>query len=312
MKKILNYLKTFHQDYFSLRLYFMVACFISVLIAINYAIDLEDSYVDTTQGLFLRTLWFYLVHGVAYYGTLTLIWLYDKTRITFTKGFWIKSLIAFLIISFDRSLYPEIYRALLSDVPREVFTFYRKVLVNTYGLFTVILPILLFKIIFDRNEKEGLYGLRFSKVDVKMYWVMLLFMIPILFFASYIPDIADYYPSYKRTNGLAFAQFYHLKEWVSVFIYETVYVSDFLSTELFFRGLLIVGLSKSLGKNAVLPMVATYAALHFGKPMGEAISSIFGGYLLGIIALYSRNIWGGVFIHGGIAFLMEIFAFLRM
>ena len=91
-----------------------------------------------------------------------------------------------------------------------------------------------------------------------------------------------------------------------------MYISDFLSTELFFRGLLVIGLSKMLGKNVVLPMVAAYATLHFGKPMGETISSVFGGYILGIIALYSRNIWGGVFIHGGIAFLMEVFAFLRM
>jgi hypothetical protein len=58
-------------------------------------------------------------------------------------------------------------------------------------------------------------------------------------------------------------------------------------------------------------MAAAYAVLHFGKPMGEAISSVFGGYILGIIALYGRNIWGGVFIHGGIAFLMEVLAFLR-
>jgi len=58
-------------------------------------------------------------------------------------------------------------------------------------------------------------------------------------------------------------------------------------------------------------MVAAYAVLHFGKPLGESIGSIFGGYILGIIALYSRNIWGGVFVHGGIALLMEIFAFLQ-
>ncbi len=66
-----------------------------------------------------------------------------------------------------------------------------------------------------------------------------------------------------------------------------------------------------MGKNVILPMAATYAVLHFGKPIGETISSIFGGYILGVIALYSRNIWGGVFIHGGTAFFMEAFAFLK-
>lgn len=73
----------------------------------------------------------------------------------------------------------------------------------------------------------------------------------------------------------------------------------------------MIGFSKLIGKNVVLPMVATYVVLHFGKPMGESISSAFGGYILGIIALYSRNIWGGVFVHGGMAFFMEVFAFMK-
>ncbi len=59
-------------------------------------------------------------------------------------------------------------------------------------------------------------------------------------------------------------------------------------------------------------MAATYVFLHFGKPMGEAISSGFGGYILGIIALYSGNIWGGVFVHVGIAWLMEAMAWMQI
>jgi hypothetical protein len=54
-------------------------------------------------------------------------------------------------------------------------------------------------------------------------------------------------------------------------------------------------------------MIATYCFLHFGKPISESISSVFGGYILGLIALNSRNIWGGVFIHVGVAWLMEFF-----
>jgi len=91
-------------------------------------------------------------------------------------------------------------------------------------------------------------------------------------------------------------------------IFEMVYVSNFLTTELLFRGFLVIGMVKYLGKDAILPMVACYAVLHFGKPLGETISSVFGGYILGVIAFYSKNIWGGVFIHGGIALLMELFS----
>ena len=52
--------------------------------------------------------------------------------------------------------------------------------------------------------------------------------------------------------------------------------------------------------------------LHFGKPLGECISSVFGGYILGVIALYSRNIWGGVVLHMGVAALMELAAFSQL
>jgi hypothetical protein len=51
--------------------------------------------------------------------------------------------------------------------------------------------------------------------------------------------------------------------------------------------------------------------LHFGKPMGEAVSSIFGGFILGVIALYSRSILGGVIIHLGVAWLMEFTAWCQ-
>jgi membrane protease YdiL (CAAX protease family) len=167
------------------------------------------------------------------------------------------------------------------------------------------------KFVFDRKEDFGIYGLRFRKVDFKPYFVMFLFMIPIIYCATFLPDIIEYYPTYKRVGGARFSNYYDLPVWVSVVFYESVYLADFLNTEVFFRGFLVIGLSKLMGKNVVLPMVATYAVLHFGKPMGETISSVFGGYILGIIALYSRNIWGGVFIHGGIALLMEVFAFWK-
>jgi len=51
--------------------------------------------------------------------------------------------------------------------------------------------------------------------------------------------------------------------------------------------------------------------LHFGKPIGEAISSIFGGYVLGVIALNTKSIVGGSIVHIGVAWLMELFAYLQ-
>jgi membrane protease YdiL (CAAX protease family) len=73
---------------------------------------------------------------------------------------------------------------------------------------------------------------------------------------------------------------------------------------------MIYRMEKYLGNYVVLPMVVVYAVLHFGKPRGETLGCIGGGYILGILALRTKNIYGGIAIHMGIAFLMEVCALL--
>jgi len=74
---------------------------------------------------------------------------------------------------------------------------------------------------------------------------------------------------------------------------------------------MVIGMVGIMRRHAVLPMAVTYCFLHFGKPMAECISSFFGGYLLGVIAMYTRSIFGGCIIHMGIAFLMEAAAMIQ-
>jgi len=313
MKKFIGYFLDFHKDYYHSGLYVVVLLFIGMLIGLNYTFDFEDSFIDGfARKPFVRGILFMVVHGLAFYGVLFILFLHNKNKVKLSLAFWLKSSMGFLILATDRSIFPSLAGWFLDELPHATMRFYSKLLVNSYGLITIAGMLLVMKVIFDRKTGEGLYGLRFGKVDFKAYTLMLLMMVPIVYAASWLPDFIDYYPLYKKAGGARFAAHYGISESIVKLIYEFFYITDFLNTELFFRGFLILGLSKTLGKNAVLPMAATYAVLHFGKPLGETISSVFGGYLLGIIALYSRNIWGGVFIHGGIALLMELFAFARM
>jgi hypothetical protein len=311
MKKIFGYFREFHKGYYNLTLYVAFILFVGVFIALNYKFAIENSFIDSYSGRYIRILFYFGIHALAYFGTLFIIWVHDRNKINLTWHFWLKSIIGMLILGVDRSIFPMISKTVLHGLPHEIFLFYYKILFNSYGLITILLVLLIMKSLFDRKEDFGIYGLRFSKVDYRPYLIMFLIMVPIIYIATYLPDFLNYYPTYKRTGGARFAMYYGFPEAVSKLIYELVYLFDFLNTELFFRGFLVIGLSKLLGKNVVLPMAATYAVLHFGKPMGETISSVFGGYILGIISLYSRNIWGGIFLHGGIAFLMEVFAFWR-
>lgn len=310
MKKILYYFRDFHLNYFSFKLYALFLLFVAILITFNYTFDFEDSYIDQLPKP-LRVVGYFLYHFTAYYGVLAIIWCCGKDKLKLGSHFWVKSLIGFFILGIDNSYYSN-YALLQNYFPPGTVNFYNKLLVNSIGLITMFTPLLILKFVFDRKQNFGIYGLTFSKVDWKPYWIMLLIMAPLIYAASYLPDFMSYYPVYRRAGGAAFADFYGMHENWSIAIFETFYITDFIFTELFFRGFLVVGLGALLGKNAVLPMAASYAVLHFGKPAGEAISSVFGGYILGIIALYSRNIWGGVFVHGGIAGLMELFAFWRM
>jgi len=121
--------------------------------------------------------------------------------------------------------------------------------------------------------------------------------------ASTQPDFLATYPKMKEIiplhDGATPGWFYKL-------LFQLSYGSDFFSVEIFFRGFLIIGFIKWVGKDAILPMACFYCTIHFGKPLGECISSYFGGLLLGIVAYNTRSIYGGLIVHLGIAWLMEL------
>ena len=81
-------------------------------------------------------------------------------------------------------------------------------------------------------------------------------------------------------------------DWFYKLLFELSYGSDFFSVEIFFRGFLVIGFMKWAGKDAILPMACFYCTIHFGKPLGECISSYFGGMLLGIVSYNTKiNLW---------------------
>ncbi len=130
-------------------------------------------------------------------------------------------------------------------------------------------------------------------------------MLPLLVWASLQKDFDAVYPKAK-----IIAQYVQNPSFIDYLIFETAYACDFITIELFFRGFLVVSLGAIMGKQCVLPIALFYFSIHLEKPMVEAISSFFGGVILGVIAYNSKSIWGGWVVHVGIALLMELFAFL--
>ncbi len=134
----------------------------------------------------------------------------------------------------------------------------------------------------------------------------------IIFGASFLESIQAYYTIYKKSGAHAFVAFQGWSEVWAVVLFESSYSLSFVIVELFFRGFLVLAFYRYFGPQVVMAMAVCYMVLHFGKPFPEAISSLFGGYLLGVLSLQSQNIWGGIVVHVGIALMMEIFAYWQM
>ena len=155
------------------------------------------------------------------------------------------------------------------------------------------------------EKQNGLYGTA-KTVSLQTYFLLVLMMVPLLIWASLQTDFAAVYPKAQIIStqlGAAAKPLHYI-------LFETAYASDFFSIELFFRGFLIITLGKIMGRQCLLPIALFYFSIHLGKPMMEAISSFFGGLILGAISYNSKSIWGGLLVHVSIALLMELFGFL--
>jgi hypothetical protein len=306
MKKIWNFLKWHFINDFNPRYYATILIFLAICLTLNYAFDFEDDYLEVMTGYtkFFSYLAFY---GIPYFFALiTYVIFNNKKEVLWQSEFWIKSTFAITIMSLDSSM-P--YLDYLTDAffhPDTRFWGY-KVAINGTSFITVFIPILIFYYIYDRDKKHR-YGLNTYTFDASPYFTMLLIMLPLVIIASFNDSFMRQYPMYKITSA-------HLHlvvpEWVTVAIYEVAYGLDFVTVEYLFRGFMVIGMMSLLGRGAVLTMVVIYCFLHFGKPAGEALSSIVGGYILGVIAYETKSVWGGIIVHMGIAWMMEAVAFIH-
>ena len=111
------------------------------------------------------------------------------------------------------------------------------------------------------------------------------------------PDFLAQYPFYSEHTA-----------WTDLVVWELAYGLQFFALEFFFRGFMLRGLGAELGSMAVIMMVIPYCMIHFGKPLPECLGSIIAGTVLGVLAMDTRSIWGGVTIHMAVAWSMDLAA----
>jgi hypothetical protein len=147
-------------------------------------------------------------------------------------------------------------------------------------------------------------GLTLNNFQVKPYLVLLACMVPLIALASLRPDFLQSYP---KMRVLEFLPRIH---WYDRLLFEISYGIDFLTIETFFRGFVVLAFIQFVGRDAILPMAAFYCVIHFGKPLPECISSYFGGLILGVLTFETGTIIGGLIVHLGIAWMMEMGGFV--
>ena len=311
MKKVWAYLVEYQKKHFEWKMYGVILFFLAICIFVNYRFDFEDSIIDSYHGRPIKWLWMFLFHAFPYVSVCFIIYAFGKERSWLISGnFWLKVFVGIGLLAFDRSFYG--FRIWLADLPRMEFHFVLRCLNWASSLILVVIPLLILYPFLEKDTERIWYGLQWKRFDPRPYLFLLGISAVFIGLGSFLSEINEYYPRYLKAGAnLYLRQNPDTPEWWLVTIYELCYGSNFISVELIFRGFLIFAFTRTLGSYAVLPMAATYAFLHFGKPLGETISSIFGGYVLGIISLNSRNIWGGIFIHLGVAWLMELFGWLH-
>jgi len=162
----------------------------------------------------------------------------------------------------------------------------------------VVMPVVL--LLFLRGERLRDYhvSLRGFFRHLWIYVVLFLCILPAVLYASTTPAFRHTYPFYRLANRSAF----------DLWAWEALYAAQFVSLEFFFRGVILKGLRKALGANAVFVMIVPYCMIHYGKPLPETLGAIGAGLILGTLALRTRSIWGGVLIHIGVAVTMDVLA----
>lgn len=295
MQPVINYIR----QYFAAadkKILALVSFLAGILIFLNYYFRIDD-WISNHNSFLASFFYRYWIFLFAFAIPYLLYFFINKKNYFHEKKFFFLLIIAPAIFSLKIALNIPIHftkEKNWNDYWDHVFY---------WPMLLLIVAVILFIIWKSLYYEQPFFGMTFKHFQWKPYLLMLLIMLPLIVIASTQTDFLAVYPKLKVISGI-----YHEANlsWWHKLLFELSYGSDFISIELFFRGFLILAFIKWAGKDAILPMACFYCTIHFGKPMGECISSYFGGMILGIVVYNSRSIFGGLIVHLGIAWMMEI------
>ena len=245
----------------------------------------------------------YLVVGSAVYFTL-LRWL---TGIRFAdlsreSRFVVVSSVALLIVflGFGRSnTYLRVFEQFVPEdvrTPLLAFAYFAACSV----LLRFAIPYLLVRFRLRQPPREYGYAVRGSKRMRWAYLGLFIVMVPLVVWASTLPDFQSSYP---QARGLITGTEISVRRFL---LYHAAYFLVFLSGESLWRGYMTFGLGRDLDVAGLPWMVMMYSIGHYEKPLLEVNGAIIAGFVLGYLALRHRSFFLGALLHWGVALTMDL------
>jgi len=305
LKELIFFLKDHFINYSRKSFLVSLILFLGLNITIFYSFDIGPILLHISKNPFKYTGVYFLIYAYGYYTTLFWYGYIYKNPSVLSIKMLTTSFFLLVILAMDKAV--PIHKHL-----SEIFISYPFVQYLSRVFSLLLLPLTLFLVIiiliWINNLNRKSLGLSIKALNVRPFIYIFMTIIPVVAIASFNQGFQEYYPLYKPTLA---SEITSIPDYIFVGIYEFVYGLNLLSIEIIFRGILVIGFIRFIGKGSVFPMITFYCFIHFDKPVMECISSIFGGYLLGIIALYTRSIMGGSILHIGMAWLMELMAWIQ-
>ena len=148
----------------------------------------------------------------------------------------------------------------------------------------LIVPLAIIKFAFRKSPRE--YGFQWGdwRAGLSLTAIVIAIAAPILWLiARNSPAMVDYY-AHQWNPAAPLYTFLDLVGW-----------------EFFFRGFLLFGYARVFGANALWIHAVPFALAHLSKPAVETYSTIFGGFLFGLVAWRTKSFVYPFLIHWFVA-----------
>ena len=144
----------------------------------------------------------------------------------------------------------------------------------------LIIPLIIIVVVLRENPKDYGFQLGDWKAGLALTGIVIAIAAPILWFtAKGDPAMQKYY------------------EWLLGPDLPTYVFLDLIGWEFIFRGWLLFGYARVYGSDALWLQSVPFALAHIGKPELETLSTIFGGFLFGLVAWRTKSFLYPFLIH---------------